>query len=171
VSPPNVRLRKATVTDIPMLEYWDTRPHVIACSGEDDSWDWPNDIARDADWEDILVGEIDGRPVGVIQIIDPAREESQYWGEMEPGYRAIDIWIGEESDLSKGYGTQIMQQALARCFDSPDVKAVLIDPLASNKDAIRFYERLGFKQVGPRRFGNDDCIVYRFDRSDMARLA
>jgi len=25
-----------------------------------------------------------------------------------PGYRAIDIWIGEEKDLNKGYGTEMM---------------------------------------------------------------
>jgi len=171
VSTPDIRLRKVTTADIPMLEYWDTRPHVIACSGDDDDSDWPVEIARNADWEDQLIGEVDGRPAGVIQIIDPAREESHYWGEIEPGYRAIDIWIGEESDLGQGYGTHMMRLALNRCFENDDVKAVLIDPLASNVDAIRFYERLGFNQVGPRKFGEDECIVYRLDRADMARFA
>lgn len=44
------------------------------------------------------------------------------------------------------------------------MSAVLIDPLASNTRAHRFYERLGFRLVGPRRFGDDDCLVYRLDR-------
>jgi len=80
--------------------------------------------------------------------------------------RAIDIWIGEETDLGKGYGTQIMQLALARCFADPTVTAVLIDPLASNTRAHRFYKRLGFQFVDRRRFGKDDCCVYRLKRAD-----
>ena len=47
----------------------------------------------------------------------------------------------------------------------PTVTAVLIDPLASNTRARAFYERLGFVAVGPRRFGTDDCVVYRLDRA------
>lgn len=43
--------------------------------------------------------------IGVIQVIDPAGEETQYWGNIGEGYRAIDIWIGEAEDLGKGYGT------------------------------------------------------------------
>jgi aminoglycoside 6'-N-acetyltransferase len=61
-----------------------------------------------------------------------------------------------------------MRQALARCFATPGVKAVLIDPLASNERAMRFYERMGFQRIGPRRFGDDDCIVYRLDRDAWA---
>ena len=46
---------------------------------------------------------------------------------------------------------------------------MLIDPLASNTDAIGFYRRQGFRPVGPRRFGQDDCLVLRLDRADWAR--
>jgi aminoglycoside 6'-N-acetyltransferase len=83
--------------------------------------------------------------------------------------RAVDLWIGDEADLGKGYGTRMMELALARCFAGPSVSAVLIDPLASNHRAHRFYERLGFRFVERRRFGKDDCFVYRLDRADHAR--
>jgi RimJ/RimL family protein N-acetyltransferase len=73
-----------------------------------------------------------GRPIGFVQIIDPAREESHYWGDCEPNLRAIDIWIGEADCLNKGYGTQMMRLAIERCFADPSVTAILIDPLASN---------------------------------------
>jgi hypothetical protein len=46
------------------------------------------------------------------------------------------------------------------------VTAILIDPLASNVRAHRFYERLGFRFVERRRFGDDDCVVYVLDRVD-----
>lgn len=159
-----VILRKASATDVALLEYWDTKPHVIACTGSDDWGDWTEELALQCEWMEILIAELEGRPIGVLQIIDPAEEESHYWGDVAPNQRAIDIWIGEETDLGQGLGTQMMQLALKRCFTPPEVTAVLIDPLASNTPAHRFYERLGFKQVGSRRFGEDDCIVYKLSR-------
>ena len=45
--------------------------------------------------------------------------------------------------------------------------AILIDPLASNTAAHRFYERLGFRYVERRQFGEDDCIVYRLERGEV----
>src|SRR5690606_31515086 len=109
---------------------------------------------------------------GFVQIIDPAREESRYWGEdCPPNLRAIDVWIGDERDLGRGFGTLIMQIAIARCFASPEVEAVLLDPLASNARARRFYERIGFHFVEHRRFGEDDCAVYRLDRADWEARA
>tara|TARA_R110002073_G_scaffold105839_7_gene239236 strand:- start:2433 stop:2942 length:510 start_codon:yes stop_codon:yes gene_type:complete len=166
----DVSLRPATLDDVALLTYWDSKPHVIACTGADDAANWAEEIAGQGSWYDALIAEAAGRPVGIVQIIDPDNEPSRYWGVTGPGYRAIDIWIGEESDLGRGLGTQMMQLALARCFSDPKVQAVLIDPLASNVDAIRFYERLGFTRVGPRRFGEDDCIVLRFDRRDSLHL-
>lgn len=63
----------------------------------------------------------------------------------------------------------MMQLAIARCFASPAVTAILIDPLASNTRAHRFYERLGFQCIYRRWFGDDDCFVYRLNRSDWCQ--
>jgi aminoglycoside 6'-N-acetyltransferase len=166
-------LRAATRDDVALLDYWDTKPHVKWCTGFDpdapldpeDQEDWAHEITRPEDWIEILIGEADGRPIGVIQIIDPAREATHYWGKCAPDQRAIDIWIGEESDLGRGYGTPMMQQAIARCFSDPAVINILIDPLQKNVAAIRFYRRLGFVDVGPRRFGDDECLVMELRRA------
>lgn len=158
-----MELRPATVNDLALLRHWDEQPHVLASDANDD-WRWEVELARTPDWREQLIAEMDGRPIGFVQIIDPANEETHYWGKVPAGLRAIDIWIGEASDLGKGYGTQMMRLALARCFEDPIVSAVLIDPLASNVRAHRFYERLGFKKIENRRFGDDDCFVYRLER-------
>ena len=160
-----LNLRPATSADLDMLRHWDEQPHVVNADPNDD-WGWEIELDRTPDWREQLIAEIDGRAIGFIQIIDPALEDSHYWGDCEPNLRAIDIWIGEETDLGKGYGTQMMQLALTRCFAEYAVTAVLIDPLASNTRAHRFYERLGFQFVEPRRFGEDDCFVYRLNRAD-----
>lgn len=160
-----MHLRPATLADLALLRHWDEQPHVIASDPNDD-WHWEIELDRCPDWREQLIAEMDGRAIGFIQIIDPAREESHYWGEIAANLRAIDIWIGEATDLGKGYGTAMMQLALARCFADPAVRAVLVDPLVSNTRVHRFYERLGFRCVDRRQFGEDDCFVYRLNRED-----
>jgi aminoglycoside 6'-N-acetyltransferase len=160
-----MNLRSATPADLDLLRHWDEQPHVTASDPNDD-WGWEVELERNPDWREQLIAEIDGRPIGFIQIIDPAREDSHYWGDVASALRAIDIWIGEEADLGKGYGTKMMQLALARCFADPAVTAVLLDPLTSNTRVHRFYRRLGFQFVEHRRFGDDDCFVYRLNRVD-----
>jgi aminoglycoside 6'-N-acetyltransferase len=161
-----VQLRPATRADLPLLLRWDRQAHVIAATGGDGAFEWARELPRNVGWRETLIGESDGRPVGVIQIIDPAEEETHYWGTSEPKLRAIDIWIGEAADLGQGYGTLMMRLALDRCFANPDVSAVLVDPLASNTRAHRFYERFGFRPIERRMFGADDCIVYRLNRGE-----
>lgn len=158
-----ITLRAATLDDLELLRGWDDQPHVIASDPNDD-WQWEQELPRKPEWREQLIAEVDGRPVGFMQIIDPLLEDSRYWGDVPPNLRAVDIWIGAESDLDHGYGTEMMRLALERCFGPPEIEAVLIDPLASNTRAHRFYERLGFRFVERRSFGADDCFVYRLDR-------
>ena len=158
-----ISLRKARPEDLDLLQYWDTQPHVIAAD-PDEEWEWQTELNREPAWREQWMAELNGRPLGFLQIIDPREEETHYWGEVEPHLRAIDIWIGEPDDLGKGYGTMMMQLALKRCFDQPEVTAVLIDPLASNVRAIRFYERLGFEWVEDRNFEGHECKVYQISR-------
>lgn len=168
VGAPAIRLRAADPRDLALLRRWDQAPQVVAADPNDD-WEWETELQRQPDWREQLIAELDGRPIGFVQIIDPAREDGHYWGDVPDGLRALDIWIGEADALGRGHGTAIMRQALARCFGEPSVEAVLIDPLADNVRAHRFYERLGFRFIERRRFGLDDCFVYRLDRIDWRR--
>lgn len=133
-------------------------------SDPNDDWDWDEEIERGLPWQEHYIAELDGLPIGFVQIIEASRESSHYWGQIAPGTYAIDIWIGEAVHRNRGYGTAMMQQAIARCWADPEAHTIVIDPLASNTSAIRFYERLGFRPVGPRRFGLDDCLVMALRR-------
>lgn len=161
-----VTLRPARIEDQATLERWDTYAHVVAATGDDDVVDWATELRRSVPWQEQFMIEADGRAVGVIQVIDPREEDSHYWGDIEPHLRAIDIWLGEPDDLGRGYGAEAMRLAIARCFADPEVTAIVIDPLQRNVAARRFYARLGFVDVGPRRFGEDDCMVMRLNRGD-----
>lgn len=160
-----ITLRRATPADLTLLRHWDEQPHVVASDPNDD-WQWETELARNPDWREQLIAELDGRPLGFIQIIDPAREDGHYWGvDVPANLRAIDIWIGEADWLGRGYGTRMMELAIERCFADSDVEAILIDPLLDNTRAHRFYRRLGFQPIEERRFGDDNCLVHRLERS------
>jgi len=164
-----IALRHATPADLALLRHWDAKPHVIDSDPTDD-WNWEVELSRNSEWREQLVAELDGRPIGFVQIIDPALEETHYWGNVELNKRAIDIWIGEESDLGKGYGTVMMQLAIERCFETAKVTGILIDPLKSNTRAHRFYERLGFTFVEERDFNGDECRVYELHRAAYEQM-
>ncbi|MBP6827730.1 MAG: acetyltransferase [Saprospiraceae bacterium] len=160
----SITLRPATIADATLLQHWDEQPHIIESDPNDD-WNWETELRRTPDWGEQLMAELAGRPIGFIQIIDPAKEETHYWGDVPDHLRAIDIWIGALQDTGKGYGTEMMRLAIERCFADASVTAILIDPLATNTAAHRFYERLGFAFVERRLFGEDDTFVYRLERS------
>lgn len=170
---PRVRLRPATLADADLLAGWDREPHVIACSTDDPDADiafggidWREELADQSDISFYRIAEAEGRPIGVMQIIDPHLEPTHYWGDIEPNLRAMDIWIGPPDALNKGYGTEMMSLAIDQAFADPSVTAIVIDPLSSNADAHRFYQRLGFRPVGRRMFDEDDCLVHRLERAD-----
>lgn len=165
MAPARVVLRKVRPEDAALLDCWDSDEAVIASNPNDvGQSDWAAEIAADPDWRRFWIADENGRAVGVLIDIDPAREESRYWGDCGPGLRAFDVWIGAAKDRGRGVGGEMMRLALAEAFADPAVEAVLIDPLASNAAAIRFYERAGFRPVERRRFGEDDCLVMRRDR-------
>ncbi len=160
-----INLRPATPNDLNLLRHWDQQPHVIT-SNPHDKWDWEVELKHNSKGREQFIAEINGRSIGFIEITNPTLDDSNYWGDVRVNLRAIDIWIGEEVDLGKGYGTIMMKLALKRCFANPLVSAILVDPLASNTRAHRFYERLGFKFLEQRRFGEDDCFVYQLKQVD-----
>lgn len=158
-----IELRPASINDLELLKYWDTKQHVIACDPDDES-NWEIELNRNPEWREQLIAELNGDPIGFILIIDPAAEETNYWEDVEKNKRAIDIWIGEEQNLNKGYGTKMMELAIERCFKDESVDGILIDPLKSNIKAHRFYERLGFEFVEERKFDRMDCFIYELKK-------
>ena len=168
----SIRLRPAEPADAALLHAWDREPHVIKAVTDDPTAeeafidaDWEQEISDQSPVSYFLIGEENGRPVGAMQVIDPHLEPTRYWGEIEPNLRALDIWLGPADALGRGIGTAMMAQAIDACFADPVVTAIVIDPLASNGEAHRFYQRLGFRPVERRLFGPDDCLVHRLERA------
>jgi aminoglycoside 6'-N-acetyltransferase len=164
-----ISLRPMREDDVALIERWDDDPDIAAFGGGTHWYDWPVELTRELPWRELLIAEEAGRPVGFVQLIDAAEEESHYWGDVDPDTWALDIWIGQPSDRDRGVGTGMMTAALDRCFDHHGAAAVAIDPLADNERAIRFYQRIGFTPVGERWFDEDRCLVHHLDRGTWER--
>lgn len=161
---PTVSLRPATLDDLDRLRAWSAAPHVQASLGADAGFEWPNDLQRTGDGLEINIIQVDGRPIGVIVVLNPAVDTYTYWGEVGDNVRALDVWIGEADMLGQGYGSTAMRLAIDNCFTKAGAARILIDPLASNTRAIAFYARLGFQVLETRVFETEVCTVMSIER-------
>lgn len=159
-----LQIRHADKHDIAILKKWDKQEHVRASGGQDDYIDWHQALSKPVIWASYLIAMVNNKPVGFLAVIDPALEETHYWGKISSNLAAVDIWIGEKDYLNKGWGRLMMSLTLDQLF-AQNVSAVLVDPLFTNQRACIFYEKLGFKKKERRVFGNDDCLVYQITRS------
>jgi len=165
---PDLTLRKATKQDLELLRYWDNQPHKKEADPFSD-WQWETELGTEVTWREQLIAEISGRPIGFIELLHCAEDPEHYWGDVPDSWMAIDIWIGEASDIGRGYGSQMLSQALERCFTSTLIRTVVLDPISTNIRARRFYERHGFRFVEERWFDLDLCAVYRLDKADWIK--
>jgi aminoglycoside 6'-N-acetyltransferase len=162
-----LRLRPATREDAVVLRRWESAPHLVGLLGDDD-WQWETALALDRPAHRPFIAEVEGQPIGFLEILYPELDPEHYWGDLPPGHRAIDLWIGEPEFLGRGFGREMMRQALDLCFADSEVQTVLVDPLASNTASHRFYERCGFRFIQERSFGADRCHVYEITRTLFA---
>lgn len=90
----------------------------------------------------LLVAELDGEPVGVLDF-----HEVEDWE-----YRSAGIDIGLLSCcVGKGLGTEALRVLAAYLIDVRGHHRLTIDPAADNTRAIRAYEKVGFKPIGIAR--------------------
>ncbi len=82
----------------------------------------------------------------------------------EPGTFCMDLYIGEEDFLDKGYGTLIVKAFANYIFELFKAKKLLIDPDINNKRAIRCYEKAGFIAKETTHDGVTDALVMEFDQ-------
>ena len=142
-----VRLRAVTEVDVAALVLIRSADAVAARWGATDIEDSVREGIEDPDVE-VLVIEHEGAAVGSIQ-----------WAEEEdPDYAhaSVDIFL-DPSVHGRGLGTDSIRTLVRHLFDDRGHHRITIDPAADNHDAIRCYERVGFRRVG---------IMRRYERID-----
>lgn len=99
-------------------------------------------LAAGHDEEKALAIELDGELIGLIQ----------YHEEDEPAFRhaGIDLFLTAHAH-GQGLGTDAVRTLARYLTEERGHHRLTIDPAADNAAAIRAYEKVGFRPVGPMR--------------------
>lgn len=115
-----------------------------------------------------FVIELASQPIGYIQCSDlfAYRTKSEnpkgLFKNEAPGTFCLDLFIADENLLGKGLGTQIIRQFTQKLIKEFEAKKILIDPAASNKRAIRCYEKCGYRIIREQNDGVTNCVIMEF---------
>lgn len=147
--PPRYHFRDVRREDFPLLGRWLAKPHVAR-------W-WGNQEEELAGIEEAmasvetrpLIVELDEMPIAYLQCYDPHLEEDHPYQDQPPGTLGIDISIGDPNLIGKGHGSAIIRQFCAELFVA-GAQRIVIDPDPENAQAIRAYEKAGFRYLDTR---------------------
>ena len=86
------------------------------------------------------------QPFGYIQSykINATHEYARY-SRPEGLTAGIDLFIGEESFLKKGFGSLILQQFIASLESG--IERIIVDPCATNSSSMALFQKYGFQKL------------------------
>lgn len=91
----------------------------------------------------------DTTPIGYIQTY-MIHDHPDYANivQIEEKAAGLDLFIGEDTFIHKGLGSQIITQFLQeKVFDDQDTESCILGPEPDNRAAIRTYEKVGFQYI------------------------
>jgi RimJ/RimL family protein N-acetyltransferase len=93
-------------------------------------------VGRTFNYEEYAI-EVAGTHIGFCSVSNVTQNEAE-----------LGILIGSKDYWGKGYGTDVVKQLTAFCFNSLGVKRVYLKVLHSNIRALKCYERCWFIRYG-----------------------
>jgi aminoglycoside 6'-N-acetyltransferase len=137
-----VHLRPTTTHDAARLAEILSRPGVAQWWGSFDLDRVQRELVDPDDGTVTFAVEADGQVIGLIQYLE----------EYEPDYRhaAIDIFLHPDWQ-GRGLGAEAIRTLARYLFEQRGHHRLTIDPAAHNQQAIRSYQRVGFRPVGVMR--------------------
>lgn len=150
----NVTIRPMTEADTANIVRWRNTPSVYehfiyrTPLTEEAHLNWLHNRVETGDVAQfIIVDNESGTDVGSVYLrdIDQQHKKCEY-----------GIFIGEDSCRGKGIGSAAAKLAINYAFEKLGMNRVFLRVFADNKQAIRSYEKAGFKYEGTFR---DDVII------------
>jgi len=146
-----IYLRPVEKDDLALIRKWANDPEVRGLTGETapmtpaGAEEYLDRLSRDPNrvWFMVVVKE-SGRAIGETGLL-----------RMFPAWRTTDLSIilGEKDAWGQGYGTETIRLMLDYAFGYLNFHRVAIGVVGFNQSALRFYEKIGFKQEGIQRDG------------------
>ncbi|GAB4519391.1 MAG: GNAT family N-acetyltransferase [Roseibium sp.] len=149
-----VTFRPVVSADLPLLAVWMARPHWREWWGDPEE-ELPK-IRRKVEGRDTtrpFIFQLEGRDAGYIQVWyvkdqqEPEAVAAYPWLVLLPmDAVGVDLSIAEASDLSRGYGTRVLQEFVAK-LRREGHKRIVIDPDPANLRAVKAYRKAGFREM------------------------
>ncbi len=171
----NIGFTKFQNEHIPLWQKWVEKPHVKEVWFIE-GYETPNYIYQKINgngYDYPFVIYLDSVPIGYVVCCDlyayrmkcPA-PKGLFTNE-NPGTFCMDLFIGEENYLNRGYGTKIVQAFIQYVFRNFNAQVLLIDPGVANQRAIRCYEKAGFQFVEIAHDGITDAYVMKVEKEQF----
>ncbi|MGB6977492.1 MAG: GNAT family N-acetyltransferase [Gammaproteobacteria bacterium] len=150
-------VQKKHVKDVWFIEGYETVDYIYK-KIEGNGYDYPFIIA------------LNDEPIGYIVCCDLYRYRMQcpnpkgLFTHESPGVFCMDLFIGEEEFLGKGYGAPIVRTFVNYIFSHFNAQIIFIDPAITNKQAIRCYEKAGFIFAKEAFDGVTNCHVMKIEK-------
>ena len=150
----NVKIRPMTEADTANIVRWRNTPSVYehfiyrTPLTEEAHLNWLHNRVETGDVAQFIIVDTEsGEDVGSVYLrdIDNDNKKCEY-----------GIFIGEGSCRGKGIGSAAARLALRYAFEELKMNRVFLRVFADNKQAVRSYEKAGFKYEGTFR---DDVII------------
>ena len=144
------KLRELQKDDIPTLNKWRNDPELIACLGapfrfinQDVDYAWFNSYmnSRNKNVRCAILNK-NNNMIGVVSLvnIDHLNQSCE-----------LHIMIGDTVNREKGAGSFAVKEMLKHAFMNLNLQRVELTVLDTNKEAISFYEKVGFTKEGTKR--------------------
>ena len=149
-----VDFRSVKTKDIPLLRAWMKLPHWREWWGEPDvELGYIEDMLAGRDPTRPFLFLVDNEPAGYIQYwrmkdakVLPWNVISPWVMEFDDDTIGVDLSVGPAEKLSKSIGSTVLSAFLVRLCNEGFTK-IIIDPDATNKRAIRAYEKADFVPI------------------------
>ncbi|MBR3348506.1 MAG: GNAT family N-acetyltransferase [Solobacterium sp.] len=156
-------LREQTETDASFYAYWFSQPQIMFQCGFEKPVDEEemktvinvNHKSEDSLW--FTITDFEGNLIGETGLL-----------RMFPAWHQTDltIIIPDPKMQSQGYGTEAIRLMLDLAFETYGMHRVSIGVVGLNTEALRFYERIGFKKEGIL----EEAYYYNNEYSDFVMM-
>ncbi|MDX1902203.1 MAG: GNAT family N-acetyltransferase [Gammaproteobacteria bacterium] len=161
----SINFKLLTENDLPLLHSWFKKPHIQQWYARGESYTL--DMIKEKYLPRILNPEsipnfivyADDTPIGYIQLYsvkdslpDGVTDYNHpLFDNFNPNEIAgIDLFIADENYIKKGYATLTLTNFIKEYIQGK-FSLLVTDPLKSNKNAIQFFEKNGFKKLPPHQ--------------------
>ena len=159
-----------TSDDLRLVAGWMDQPHWRQWWGEPDGeLDQIREMIAGKDTSRPFVFLDGGRPVGYIQYWFVGHFQNRSWIDAHPWLNefpedavGVDLSVGDETDLGRGYGSAALALFAGRLFRL-GYETIIIDPDPENARAMAAYEKAGFMTVDRLAGKTGDTHLMQFE--------